>query len=328
MRLHLKIFLISFVCFSVILSIGMFAFSKANPDEISDENQLKDVVVLKDELEKANATDLEKAIAASERINVLVYGIDGGRADTIMFVSYDPQNKFIDVLSVPRDTYHHVEGHNAADQKKINAVYGFKDGGGSEGLKTEISSLLNVPISYYVEIKYEGVEDIVNVLGGVDLTVPFNMNYDDPYADPPLHIKLKKGAQTLNGSQSIQFLRWRKNNGEGGDGDIGRIARQQMFLSAAAKKAFSFKLPSVIKTAFNYVNTDMSIDEMILYGTTAVGMNLDELKTYRLPSASEEHGTYYIHDPLQTEEMMLEIYNRGKVMETETTEISETTDKN
>lgn len=315
MKLHLKIFLISFVCFSIILSAGMFAFSRANPDESVRKSDIKDVVVLQDELEKIEEdkrTDLEKAIDESERINVLVYGIDGGRADTIMFVSYDPQNKLVDVVSVPRDTYHYVPGYEAADQKKINAVYGFKNGGGSEGLKAEVSSLLNVPISYYVKVRYEGVEDIVNVLGGVEITVPFDMTYDDPYADPPLHINLKKGKQVLNGDKAIQYLRWRKNNGENGDGDIGRIARQQKFLSAAAKKAFSFKLPSVIKTAFNYVYTDMNIDEMILYGTTAVGMDLNELKTYRLPSASNDFGAYYIHDPLQTEEMMLKIYTREK----------------
>ncbi|MGB3368752.1 MAG: LCP family protein [Acidaminobacteraceae bacterium] len=315
MKLHLKIFLISFVCFTLILSVSMFAFSKANPDGSVKDAEIKDVVVLQDELKKVEEdkrTDLEKAVDESERINVLVYGIDGGRADTIMFVSYDPQNKLIDVLSVPRDTYHYVPGHESADQKKINAVYGFKTGGGSEGLKSEISSLLNVPISYYVKVKYEGVEDIVDVLGGVEITVPFNMNYDDPYADPPLHINLNKGKQVLDGDKSIQYLRWRKNNGENGDGDIGRITRQQKFLSAAAKKAFSFKLPSVIKTAFNYIYTDMKVDEMILYATTAVGMDLNELKTYRLPSASEDFGKYYIHDPLQTEEMMLEIYNRGK----------------
>ena len=313
MKLHLKIFLISFVCFSLILSAGMFAFSKANPDESVKESDVKDVVVLKDELEKVEEdkrTELEKAVDESERINVLVYGIDGGRADTIMFVSYDPQNKLIDVISVPRDTYHYVPGHESADQKKINAVYGFKSGGGSEGLKSEVSSLLNVPISYYVKVKYEGVKDIVNVLGGVEITVPFNMTYDDPYANPPLHINLKKGKQVLDGDKSIQYLRWRKNNGENGDGDIGRIARQQKFLNAAAKKAFSFKLPSVIKTAFNYVYTDMNIDEMILYGTTAVGMDMNELKTYRLPSATNDFGKYYIHDPLQTEDMLLEIYTR------------------
>lgn len=315
MKLHLKIFLVSFVCFSLILSASMFVFSKANPDESVKDSDIKDVVVLQDELEKIEEdkrTDLEKAIDESERINVLIYGIDGGRADTIMFVSYDPQNKLIDVVSVPRDTYHYVPSHESADQKKINAVYGFKSGGGSEGLKKEVSSLLDVPISYYVKVKYEGVEDIINVLGGVEITVPFNMTYDDPYADPPLHINLKKGKQVLDGDESIQYLRWRKNNGENGDGDIGRIARQQKFLNAAAKKAFSFKLPSVIKTAFNYVYTDMNIDEMILYGTTAVGMDLNELKTYRLPSATNDFGKYYIHDPLQTEDMMLEIYNREK----------------
>lgn len=320
MKFHLRVFIVAFVVFSVIIGTGMFFATRGHSEAVEANQGTADIAVLEDQLEeikKDERTDLEKAVDGSERVNIVFYGIDGGRADTIMFVSYDPDQKIVDVVSIPRDTYHHVEGYNAADQKKINAVYGFKNGGGSEGLKTEISGLLNVPVDYYVKVKYEGVEDIVNVLGGVEVTVPFDMKYDDPYCDPPLHINLKKGKQVLDGDKAIQFLRWRKNNGEGGDGDLGRIGRQQQFLNAAAKKAFSFKLPSVIKTAFNYVQTDMALDEMIYYGTTSVGMDLSELKTYRLPGSANDSGSYYIHDPLETENLMLEIYKREKGKEEE-----------
>jgi len=116
----------------------------------------------------------------------------------------------------------------------------------------------------------------------------------------------------LNGENAIKYLRWRKNNDEPGDGDIGRIQRQQEFVIAAAKKAFSFKLPVVIKTTFNYIRTDMALDSMLYYGTTATDFNFSELKTYKLPGdvTTISRVSYLLHDPADTEQMMIDLYNR------------------
>ncbi|BEP28185.1 LCP family protein [Helicovermis profundi] len=314
MKFHFKVFIISFICFSLILGSGLYLFdqhyisvSKASEKKIAE----KPVVILpKEEKPVDNRTKLQKLIDDSKRVNILFYGIDGGRADTIVVMSYDPKKKYVDLISVPRDTYNYVDGHDALDQKKINSVYGYKEKGGSKGLKNEVSKLLGIPIESYVKIKYSGVKDIIDVLGGIEVNVPFDMDYDDPYAEPELHIHLKKGKQLLDGQKSIEYLRWRKNNGEYGDGDLGRINRQQNFMKSVVKKSFGFKLPSVIKTAFNYVQTDAGLDEMIYYGSSAIGMDFGNLKTYRLPGEASENGSFYIHDPSKTEELLEQIYER------------------
>ena len=316
MKIHFKIFIISFLIFSIILGIGVYAFDKRyfTMEKSAVENTSDKVeITLPKEEEKPktdNRTKLQKLIDESKRINILVYGIDGGRADTIIVASYDPEKKYIDLISIPRDTYNYVEGHESLDQKKINSVYGYKENGGSKGLKREVSKILNIPIKYYVKVKYSGLEDIIDVLGGIEVDVPFDMDYDDPYAEPELHIHIKKGKQILDGKTSIEYLRWRKNNGEAGDGDLGRINRQQRFIKSVIKKSFGFKLPAVIKTAFNYIQTDMGLDEMIYYATTAIGMDFENLKTYRLPGDVSDNGSFYIHDPAKTEELLEKIYER------------------
>lgn len=317
MKFYLKIFISSLIAFSLIFS-GAFYMITKNAKDTSGQKQpiapivIADTVDNEPEVPVDTRTELERLVDASDRVNIVAFGTDGGRADTIMFVSYSPSDQLLDVISIPRDTYHPVEGHNLSGQKKINAVYGFKDGGGSVGMKGAVQDVLNVPVDYYVKLNYNGVENIIDVLGGVEINVFKHLKYDDPWSKPPLHIDIPAGKQVLNGENAIKYLRWRKNNDEPGDGDIGRIQRQQEFVIAAAKKAFSFKLPVVIKTTFNYIRTDMALDSMLYYGTTATDFKFSELKTYKLPGdvTTISRVSYLLHDPADTEQMMIDLYNR------------------
>lgn len=255
---------------------------------------------------------LAKMTKKSNRINVLMMGNDGGRSDTMMMVSYDPDLKLVDIVSVPRDTYHEMPGRSPM---KINAVFGLKgDSGGPASTAKEVGKLLGVPIDYYVSVNYEAVREIVDIIGGVEVDIPRRMKYDDPYSDPPLHIDLMAGKQVLNGDKAMQFLRWRKNNdGSGGaEGDLGRIERQQTFVKTAIKKSLGLKLPMIIPTAFKYVKTDMPVSEMIKQGSSMIGMDTTKVRSYRIPGEARMVGgaSYYLHYPKATEEVMLAIYNR------------------
>jgi LCP family protein required for cell wall assembly len=314
MKFYLKIFIISLAIFSIILG-GAYYMIIGNAQKKPPEEIETPVIVIGEDQEEdppvEEKTELEKLIEASDRVNVVVFGIDGGRADTIMLVSYCPSDQLVDILSIPRDTYNPDSNHDNLGQKKINAVYGFKDNGGSLGIKNAIGQLLDIPINHYVKVNYNGVEDIIDVLGGVEINVFKDLDYDDPDARPPLHIHIPKGRQVLNGKTAVEYLRWRKNNGEEGS-DLERIKRQQEFLVVAAKKAFSFKLPVVIKTTFNYVKTDMGLDTMLYYGTTAVGFDFSNVKKYSLPGEVKNISgvSFVIHDPAETEKLLIDIYNR------------------
>jgi len=329
MNIYLKIFLVAVLSFVLMFGSGMYAFNKYYVDNSED---LTDVKVIgldmqenkdPDNTEKvpekpviAEKTKLEKLIEESNRVNVLVFGTDGGRADTIFLLSYDPDKDIADLISIPRDTYHKIEGFDAPGQNKINAVYGFKDLGGSKGMKYFLGEFLNVPIDSYVKVNYNGVAAIIDVMGGIKVNVPFDMNYDDEWADPELHIHFEKGEQILNGKQSVEYLRWRKNNGEEGRGDLDRIKRQQDFVKTVVSKAIGLKLPKVVKTSLNYIRTDMSAGDIINLATKASNFKTKDLKTYRIPGrvGTDGHGLY-IHNPEELEKMFEDIYLREEIEE-------------
>lgn len=315
MRFYLKIFAMAFLCFAVIIGSGLYFFMK--PSDANSASDDKDSVFSifgpkKAEITPEDRLSLEKMTEKSNRVNVLMMGTDGGRSDTMMMVSYDPDTKLIDIVSVPRDTYYQMPGKSPM---KLNAVIGLKGSlGGPAGTAREVSKVLGVPVNYYVSVDYEAVKEVVDIIGGVEIEIPRRMKYDDPYADPELHIDLKAGKQKLNGDQAIQFLRWRKNNdGSGGaEGDLGRIERQQMFVKTALKKALGLKLPLLIPTAFKYVKTDMSAGDMLKQGTSMIGMDMKNTRSYRIPGEAKtiNAASYYLHYPKATEAVMLAIYNR------------------
>jgi LCP family protein required for cell wall assembly len=227
---------------------------------------------------------------------------DEGLADTIMLASFDPESKKLDVISVPRDTYRKPEKDSKANYK-INSV--MHDG--PEALAQAVhEELAGIPINYYALVSYEGVEKIVDSIGGVPMDVPMDMKYTSKKQN--LYIDIPKGEQVLDGEHAVQFLRFRSGYATA---DIGRIGAQQEFIKAAAKEALGLKLPKVAKTVINNVESDLSIRAMLYMAKSAVGMQSDAISTYMLPGKGEmiHGGSYYKPaDISEIEQMLREIY--------------------
>lgn len=313
MKYYLKVFLVSFLCFAVLIWAAVFAVTKFNPFGLGEIFMAQENAGSNGE-DGSASSELKSKFKNGDRINVLILGTDGGRSDTLMVASYDSKHKLTDLISIPRDTYNHIEGKDGKAQRKINAVYGFKgDIGGPEGLKSEVSKILGVRINYYVELDYKAVAKIVDTLGGIETDVPFDLDYDDPVAKPELHIHLKKGVQTLNGQNALEYLRWRKNNDHSHDeGDLERIKRQQAFVVKTVKQAMGFKLPFVIKDVFSYLKTDMNVGDILYIATQMIGNDFSQMKTYTIPGKSgmKYKLSYYFVDPEKTIELMETIYKR------------------
>lgn len=277
-------------------------YKEIDLDEILKEEEKVKVVIPPTEEEI-----YQQMIDTSDVVNVLVFGTDGARADTLMVFSYSKKNENISIISVPRDTKNVVEGRDGLGQDKINAVYGFGDGdGGSDNQRKAVAKLLDIPIHYYIKINYNGIKAIVNTIGGIQIYVPFDMDYDDEWAKPPLHIHLNKGSQLLNGDQAMQYLRWRKNSsGNIKQGDINRIGRQQKFVIKVIKKSIKVNLIDVINLCYKYVKTDMELQDLIYYGTDVISFDFDSMNLYTLPG---EIGNYVIQDVDATKELIEKIY--------------------
>ena len=247
----------------------------------------------------------------SSRINVLCFGLaDFLLADTIFIVSLDPDRLTADVISIPRDTYYHTKGREEPYMKKINAYYyGASTVERTQNMVNTVSALMKVPIHYYVKIQYAGVIGIVDCIGGVEVDIPFDMDYDDPTDD--LHIHFKAGPKLLDGQESLEYLRFRMNNdGTHSDGDIGRIYRQQDFIKRAIKKSMNLNLINVVNVAQNYVKTNMIPGEIISFTMKFMNIKLEDIKFHTLPGYPDIFGggDYWVCVEEKSKEMITDIY--------------------
>jgi LCP family protein required for cell wall assembly len=235
----------------------------------------------------------------SERMTVLVMGVDsngrdtqrfvGTRSDTMIVVNLDPENHKVGIVSIPRDSRVALAGGHGMD--KINAAHAY---GGAELARQTISENWGVPIDHYVVVDTQALKELCELLGPVEVLVEKEMHYHDWAAH--LHIDLKPGVQVLNPEQVEQYVRFRHDP----RGDIGRIERQQWFFRAAAKKMkdpqFLLRLPDLIRMAHDYVQTDLSLEDMARIATFAKDVKPETVVTAMLPGEAQmiNGGSYWI----------------------------------
>lgn len=236
----------------------------------------------------------------------LLVGTDdgNGNADTIMVVSFDTKNSKVGVISIPRDTL--VDEPRKV--KKINGAYGI---GGVEELAREVSELVGFPVDHSIKVDIAAFVDLVNELGGVDFYVPCDMYHNDGAG---FIIDLKEGQQYLNGDQALQLVRYRGY----ASADLGRIQTQQKFLTAMAKQTLKAtnlsKLDSFARIFDRYVETDLSLTDIIYFASQALYLDFSEDVTFAtLPGNGEVHygGVKYYYQlyPEQTLELFNQLIN-------------------
>ena len=297
MKIILKLLLV------IVLLIGGSVLAFNIYINVKYPNQIKSASMTYEQL-----TKLAKE-GDNERVNILLLGVDNlsaddnkanMRTDTMMVFSLDPKTKTGFILSIPRDTKVNVEDYKG----RINSAYSL---GGIEFTIKAVKSLLNIPIHHFMEVDYQALSKTVDDIGGVEVDVPMDMIYDDPYAKPPLHIELKQGLQMLNGEKAMQFLRFRHGYA---DQDLGRIKSQQAFMNAVIKKVLSAEsikqIPNYIDTFYTHVKTDMSLTEVFKIASKFIDIKPYNIKRETLiGDAKLQHGVaYYIHDEEKMKEQI------------------------
>lgn len=242
----------------------------------------------------------------------LFMGRNAHLTDFMMLAQYNPNTREVSLMSIPRDTY---VGTSSVDGK-INSIYMYKY---PEKVVKAVEEITGVDIQHYLIFNAKILRNIVNELGGVTVTVPFNMNYDDP--DQNLYIHLKKGTQRLSGAQAEQFVRFRKNNNGGGyaNGDVGRIATQQKFIKAMISEVLKVenigKIGNLVKIALNGTDTDLTLDVLQEYLDDVVTFKKDRVRIETLPGVGK-YGkgpdgltrSFFYHDPEKTKEVVKELF--------------------
>ena len=240
--------------------------------------------------------------------NILIAGVDkdGVRADVIMLLCTDSKENTLNLVSIPRDTRVTVNGKSF----KINACLGRENG---EALLTEqVRKLTGMPVNSFCKVNFEGLRNIIDILGGVEYDVPIDMDYDDPAQD--LHIHLKAGPQRLDGADAEGLLRFRSGYA---NADLGRIDTQQDFIKQMAKQKlklkYIFKLPAVIGQLNNTLDTDMSGFDVLCLAWDFKSGDKAEFNSCVLPGTPKYIGgvSYYIAAENADEQLDILFYESG-----------------
>lgn len=220
-----------------------------------------------------------------ETYTCLIFGEDAvsGSTDTIMVATFDVPNKKIGLVSVPRDTKVRTDLRQASC--KVNAAYAL---GGPDQLKQELRELLGIPIDFYVKIRLTAFQRLVDSVGGVWFEVPIDMHYWDPNQN--LLIDQPAGYRKLTGEDAMEVVRFRQTNFNDSWGDTGRARVQQDFLKAMLSQVISEAgiedIPALVDILLNYVETDAEINDMIYFGQSLIGMDIDSAVTTATLSAN------------------------------------------
>ena len=176
-------------------------------------------------------SDSREGLTKAER-KELRTGKDEGsqRTDTLMVIHIDDSGKST-LVSLPRDSYVTIPAHIGLDgiaiedrRNKINTAYGQ---GGAPLLVETVERNTGLHIDHYMEVGFKGIRDITDAVGGVNMCVPADVT------DENSGLNLLAGCQELDGKNALAYVRMRYADPKG---DLGRIERQQQFLSSVMKK--------------------------------------------------------------------------------------------
>lgn len=224
-----------------------------NIDRVADVFEALD-----DESRPAPATPAQ--VAAEDPVTFLLVGSDtrselapgetpDGRSDAIMLARFSADREHAQLISIPRDSWVDIPGHG---RNKINASYAF---GGPTLLIQTVEQLTQVRIDHYVTIDFDGLIQVTDDLGGVDVVVAETTS-NGPYTFPA-------GSNHLDGDQARWYLGQRYGL-PGGDFD--RVKRQQQYLQSMFGQLFSsdtFTDPGRLDAALLAVTSAVTIDDTL-----------------------------------------------------------------
>jgi LCP family protein required for cell wall assembly len=207
--------------------------------------------------------------------------MESGRADALQLVVLDAASRRGVVLSFPRDSYVPIPGHGT---NKINAAMAF---GGPALLVATFERLTGLTIDYYALTSFDGLTDMVNKVGGVQVNV--DMNLRDHFAGA----FLDKGRRKLNGGQALAYARARKTL-PGGDFDRSRHQGQLLLSGLGTFQRQVAENPAQVMTWLSVlrdeVRTDVPFPELLRLALLATKVPPSSIRNLPVPGAAGMAG--------------------------------------
>ena len=223
-----------------------------------------------DELSKTykglgNETDV---ISATKPMTILLMGVDTGsgsredtwvgNSDTMILMSVNPKTKKTVMMSLERDILTQIDENGQTVEAKLNAAYA---NGGSELAISTIEGLMNIHIDRYMMINMQGLVQLVDAVGGIEVNNTFDFPISIEENEPEYTAKVEPGKQTINGDQALVYARMRYQDPEG---DYGRQKRQREVIKKVVEKVLSLNSVShyqaILKAVSSNMQTNIALD--------------------------------------------------------------------
>lgn len=244
------------------------------------------------------------------RTNFILLGIGGAAheagdlTDTIIFVSLNLETGDTLLLPLPRDLW--VSSLRA----KLNTAYHYgkekkPSTGGLILAKAAVGEILDQPVHYAVVVNFDAFQDLVDLVGGVQINVP--RTFDDYYYPIPgmedaqpeelryQHLHFDAGPQHMNGTTALKFARSRHSQDQQEGTDFARSQRQQLVILSLKDKLLSPKfllkpknIQSLISIADQHLQTDLSPSSYPALARLALKFDSEKLRTSQLSSSTPE----------------------------------------
>jgi len=235
-------------------------------------------------------SDTREGLSRAEIKRLKVGGTEvaaGKRSDTMLLIHISKKRDKAAIISIPRDTYALIPEHTTSQGKvipathsKINSAFNW---GGAPRLIQTFEEMSGLRIDHYIEVNFVGFVRMVDALGGVEICTKKDID------DPKSHLVLPAGRHTLDGVDSLKYVRTRQFDGLG---DLGRMKRQQEFAGAMLRKATSagvllnpVKMIDFINSALDSVVTDegLSQGDLLTLGKQLRNLSASSVRTLTIP---------------------------------------------
>jgi len=211
----------------------------------------------------------------------------GKRSDTILLVHISKNRDRASIISIPRDSYALIPSWTDSSgnvrsetYSKINSAFAWGD---APLLIKTFEAMSNVRIDHYIEVDFTGFVRIVDALGGVEICTPRS------FSDSKSHLSLEAGRHLLDGVDSLKYVRSRSFDGTS---DLGRMKRQQQFVSTILREVTSagvllnpLKMTKLLNSAFDSVITDEGLDrnDLLTLGKQLRNLSAKNVTTLTIP---------------------------------------------
>jgi len=237
------------------------------------QNIAKDVKVVKEySKEMENQETIEGSGSVTEPFTILLMGVDSTsdklnanaafNGDTLMLITFNPHTLNATVFSIPRDTFVPIACIRSSSKINSSAAYGNKC------IIDTVQNFTGIKIDYYVKVNFKGVVDMVNALGGIDITVPEKVDFCEQNSKRSFAPKdlqcIKSGYQHMDGEKALAFARHRKSYPTG---DFQRVQMQQLVVEAMANRVKTLTSVNdfyrVLDAVSSNIATNMTTKEML-----------------------------------------------------------------